>query len=82
MVGILRIKDAEGNWHSIEAIKGEPGKNGTDYILTENDKEEIANLIPVPEVELDNYYTKEQIDEMLANLPVGETLEACEGVIF
>lgn len=28
MVGILRIKDAEGNWHSIEALKGERGIDG------------------------------------------------------
>lgn len=28
MIGILRIKDAEGNWHSIEALRGETGPVG------------------------------------------------------
>lgn len=128
MTGILRIKDADGVWHDIQAIKGadgergpvgpmgpkgadgtmkfedlteeqreslrgpigetgpqgiqgiqgEPGPagkdgiNGKDYILTETDKEEIADLIPVPEVDLSDYYTKTEIDDLLANLPAGD----------
>jgi hypothetical protein len=28
MIGILRIKDAEGNWQEIEAIRGPKGDKG------------------------------------------------------
>lgn len=52
--------------------KGDKGENGKDYILTETDKEEIADLIPVPEVDLSDYYTKTEINDLLANLPVGD----------
>jgi hypothetical protein len=50
-MSILKIKDKNGNFIPIYAIKGEPGKN---YILTEEDKEEIANkvIIPAPEVDI------------------------------
>ena len=68
MVGVLRFKNSEtGEWQEINAIKGEPGK---DYVLTEADKEEIADLIPVPEVDLSDYYTKTEIDEALDNVSV------------
>lgn len=39
MTPILRVRDNEGNVVGIPAIKGDPGK---DYVLTEADKEEIA----------------------------------------
>ena len=45
---ILKLKDANGNVQEILAIKGEAGKDGEDgedYVLTEADKEEIANLV-------------------------------------
>ena len=48
-MAILRIKDENGNIQEILAIKGrdgKDGKDGDDYILTEADKQEIANLIP------------------------------------
>ena len=35
----------------IEELKGEDGKDGEDYVLTEEDKKEIASLIEVPVVE-------------------------------
>ena len=38
-MAILRLKDNNGNIIEIPAIKGDPGK---DYVLTEADKEEIA----------------------------------------
>lgn len=41
-MAILRLRDANGNYIPIPAIKGEPGK---DYVLTEADKQEIADLI-------------------------------------
>ena len=52
--------------------QGEPGpagKDGKDYVLTEADKEEIAVMVPV---DLSGYYTKSEINELLANLPVGD----------
>lgn len=44
----LKIKDKDGNWVTIQTLKGdpgEPGKDGTDYVLTEEDKQEIAELV-------------------------------------
>lgn len=35
----------------IEELKGEDGKDGEDYVLTDEDKKEIASLIEVPVVE-------------------------------
>lgn len=46
---------------------GEPGADGKDYVLTEADKEEIAGII-----DLTDYYTKSEIDNLLANLPAGD----------
>lgn len=135
---ILRIKNEKGEWVSIPAIKGEPGKNGSfdelteeqkaslkgadgkdgapgkdgvdgkdgytpikgvdyfdgapgkdgkdgvngvdgrdgvdgkDYILTDTDKQEIAAMIEGGNVDLSDYYTKEEIDALLANLPAGD----------
>ena len=53
---------------------GPAGADGKDYVLTEEDKAEIAGMIEVPgggDVDLSDYYTKEEIDELLANLPSG-----------
>ena len=64
---------------------GAPGKDGADYVLTEADKAEIAGMIDVGDVDVDltDYYTKEEIDELLANLPSGGgDLPAAEGVEF
>ena len=38
-MAILKIRDAEGNVQEILAIKGE------DYVLTEADKQEIAQIV-------------------------------------
>ena len=58
MVGVLRFRNSEtGEWQEINAIKGEPGK---DYVLTEADKEEIAQNVGT-----DNFYTKSEIDNKL-----------------
>ena len=55
-MAILKIRDAEGNVQEILAIKGNDGKNGvdgkngidgkngSDYVLTEADKREIAEM--------------------------------------
>lgn len=47
-MAILKIRDAEGNIQEILAIKGENGKDGADgkdYVLTEEDIEEIARRL-------------------------------------
>jgi hypothetical protein len=54
---VLQIKDQEtGEWKSLKTLRGENGQDGADYILTEEDKQEIAQeaagLVDVPEHEL------------------------------
>lgn len=47
-MAILKIRDAEGNIHEVLAIKGQDGKNGidgNDYVLTDEDKQEIATKV-------------------------------------
>ena len=49
-MAILKIKDAEGNVQEVLAIKGEDGKDGNDgkdYVLTDADKQEIAEMVKV-----------------------------------
>ena len=63
---------------------GAPGKDGQDYVLTEADKQEIASMVEVSgggDVDLSDYYTKEEINDLLSNLPVGD-LPSGEGVEF
>lgn len=55
-----------------DGVDGAPGKDGKDYVLTEADKEEIAGMVPGADVDLSDYYTKEEIDDLLSNLPVGD----------
>lgn len=61
---------------------GKDGVDGKDYVLTEADKEEIAGMVPGADVDLTDYYTKTEIDDLLANLPSGEALPAAEEVEF
>ena len=65
-------KDGYTPVKGVDYFDGAPGQDGKDYVLTEADKQEIANLVPGADVDLSDYYTKEQIDDMLANLPVGD----------
>ena len=50
-MAILKIRDAEGNVHEIHCIKGdkgdrgEKGDNGDAYVLTDADKQEIAEMV-------------------------------------
>ena len=66
--------------------EGPAGKDGKDYVLTEADKAEIAGMVEVSggDVDLTNYYTKEEIDALLADLPSGGggDLPRAEGVGF
>ena len=55
-----------------DGLPGEPGEDGKDYVLTEDDKAEIASMVPGADVDLTNYYTKEEIDSLLANMPAGD----------
>lgn len=43
-MAILKIRDAQGNVQEIVAIKGNNGKDGKDYVLTDADKQEIAQI--------------------------------------
>lgn len=52
---ILRIRDSNGNVQEVLAIRGEDGK---DYVLTEEDKREIAGMA-VDNIDLSKYVTKE-----------------------
>ena len=51
---------------------GKDGADGKDYVLTEADKEEIAGMVPGADVDLSDYYTKSEIDDLLANLPTSD----------
>lgn len=44
-MSILKIRDENGNIIEIPALKGEPGADGKDYILTDVDKQEIADIV-------------------------------------
>lgn len=43
-MSVLKIKDKDGKWVSIKTIKGDTGPKGDDYILTEQDKQQIADM--------------------------------------
>lgn len=53
-MAILKMRDAEGNVHEILALKGD------NYVLTEDDKQEIAALVG-GNVDFSNYVTKDDI---------------------
>ena len=55
--GTLKVRNPEtGEWESLKTLQGENGKDGSDYVLTDADKQEIAEqaagLVDVPEYEL------------------------------
>lgn len=56
----------------VDYFDGKDGENGKDYVLTDADKEEIAGMVPGADVDLSDYYTKSEIDDLLANLPAGD----------
>ena len=59
-------KQADLTQEQKDSLKGEPGN---DYILTEEDKQEIAGMVEVPEVNLNNYYTKAEVDNLISAIP-------------
>lgn len=74
-MSVLKIKDQNGNWIQIPTIKGEDGQ---DYILTENDRQEIASLVDVPveDVQVNNTSI---VTDGVANIPIASSTET--GVI-
>ena len=66
-MAILKIRDAEGNVQEIVAIKG------SDYVLTDADKREIAEMVKasaVSTVDVSNFLTEEQVLALInANMP-------------
>lgn len=86
VIGILRIKDQNGEWQEIQAIKGDQGNDGytpqkgidyfdgEDYVLTEEDKKEIAGLIEgeIIEPDLSGYATEDYVDNAIANIDIPE----------
>ena len=70
----LKIKDQNGQWADVLSIKGEKGDNGQDYILTENDKQEIAQDvaglvdIPVEDVQVNG---ESVVTDGVAEIPIG-----------
>lgn len=69
-MAILKIRDADGNIQEILAIKG---KDGKDYILTDEDKREIAEMIAssvAAPVDVSSYLTEEQVLALIReNMP-------------
>lgn len=75
-MAILKIRDAQGNVQEILAIKGKDGTNGIDgkdYVLTDADKQEIAEMVKasaVSTVDVSNFLTEEQVLDLInANMP-------------
>jgi hypothetical protein len=60
--------------------EGPAGKDGSDYILTDADKQQIANMvvIPAPDVDLSNYYTKSETEALIPNTSGFITMSAVE----
>lgn len=56
----------------VDYFDGQPGKDGEpgkDYVLTAADKQEIAGMVEVPgaDVDLTNYYTKSEVEQLITN---------------
>lgn len=77
-------KDGYTPVKGVDYFDGKDGEPGKDYVLTEADKEEIAALVDVSgaDVDLSDYYTKEEIDTLLSNLPTGGDIPSGEEVEF
>lgn len=89
-------KDGEQGPQGEPGPKGEDGadgKDGEDYVLTEEDKAEIAGMVPGADVDLTDYYTKSevaglgyqteaQVIALINEYASGEPLPAAEEVEF
>lgn len=73
-MSILRVRDDKGNVQEILALRGEPGK---DYVLTQEDKQEIADMI---DGTIESYdATPENILEVIANAKPNTTVNLAAG---
>lgn len=81
-MSVLKIKDQNGQWTDVLSIKGEKGDNGQDYVLTENDKQEIAQDvaelvdIPVDDVQINGTSI---VSDGVAEIPIAS--ETTHGVV-
>ena len=62
-MSILKIRDENGNIIEIPAFKGDKGDTGKDYVLTNDDKQEIASIVAESELNSIN----EVLDQILAS---------------
>lgn len=69
-MAILKIRDADGKVKEVLALKGEDGK---DYVLTDADKQEIAQIVAsmvVATTDVSSFLTEERVLELIrANMP-------------
>ena len=73
-MAILKVRDDKGNVQEILALRGEPGK---DYVLTQKDKQEIADMIDGVEMNLNA--TPETIIDVISNAPEGAIITLADG---
>ena len=66
---ILNVRDENGNFIPISALKGEKGEKGDSYVLTDADKKEIANIVlanlSTASIAEQDYVTEEQVQRMI-----------------
>lgn len=63
------VNDAISQIELTPGPAGKDGQDGKDYILTEADKQEIADMVEVSggDADLSNYYTKEETETAITN---------------
>lgn len=61
-------KDGYTPVKGVDYFDGTPGADGKDYVLTEADKEEIAGMVDVGDVDLTDYYTKSEVNDLIPDV--------------
>lgn len=51
---------------------GRDGADGRDYVLTQADKQEIADMVDIPDGDLSDYATIQYVDNAIANIDIPE----------
>ena len=69
----IRGEKGEQGVQGIQGIQGEKGDPGDDYVLTEADKEEIASLATVKDVQVNNASLLDS--EGVANIPIASSTD-------
>lgn len=79
-MSVIRFRDENGKVHEIIALRGDPGKagaDGKDYVLTDEDKAEIADMvlanIPIYNGETEDNDITFKINDVTMTAPVGMT---------